>query len=548
MRPLVLLAALALAPATVLGAGAKAEKGSAGSKPEKGTAGSKRGAAPAGLSALSRGCVECHASVTPGLVKQWQGSTHAARGIGCLECHRREEGAADGFRHGDAIVATIVTPRDCGRCHQREMDEFEGSHHAKAGNILASLDNYIAETVEGARIPFNPHGTEPGSAPLMVDGLASAQSGCQQCHGARVALKAKDGGAPITVDDLKPGPDGRPGNEAAVARIARDADGKPSLVEATWPNTGIGRINLDGSLGSCSACHSRHEFAARRARQPENCGRCHLGPDHPQKEIYEESKHGIAYRDQRDKMNLDAKKWVLGETYSAAPTCATCHMSANVNGGKVTHDPGERLSWTNRPPISLRMDTDAQHRVVTEKDPAKRKALVVDTWQQKRERMKAACTSCHAPSYVDAFYKQYDDFVLLYNEKFARPGMEIMKALKDNGITTPVEFDERIEWTWFYLWHHEGRRARMGASMMAPDYAHWHGMYEVAEDFYQKLVPEARELIDQAEKQGKVAQAKAAGAVLDGILARPEHAWYLKQRAELAPVKGESNRPPARSN
>ena len=66
---------------------------------------------------------------------------------------------------------------------------------------------------------------------------------------------------------------------------------------STWPNTGIGRINLDGSRGSCSACHSRHDFSPRRARQPENCGKCHLGPDHPLKEIYEESKHGVAFRD-----------------------------------------------------------------------------------------------------------------------------------------------------------------------------------------------------------------------------------------------------------
>ena len=88
----------------------------------------------------------------------------------------------------------------------------------------------------------------------------------------------------------------------------------------------------------------------------------------------------------------------------------------------------------------------------------------------------------------------------------------------------------------------------MGVSMNAPDYAHWHGMYEVAEDFYQKIVPEARALIDDAARQGKAAQAKAAGAVLDAILARPEHAWYLAQRAQHAPVKGESVRPPARTN
>ena len=537
-RTVALLAALALAPAATLAA--------AGGAHQKKAAPAKPAAAAVSVSARSQGCVECHQSTTPGLVKQWHDSTHARKGIGCFECHQRQQGAADAFQHGDALIATIVTPRDCGRCHRTEMEEFERSHHAKAGNILASLDNYVAETVEGARIPFNPHGVTPGTSPIAVNGLASAESGCQQCHGTKVALRAKDGGKPITVDDLKPGPEGKPTDATALARIARDADGKPSLVEATWPNTGIGRINLDGSLGSCSACHSRHDFAPRRARQPENCGKCHLGPDHPQKEIYEESKHGIAYRDQHDKMNLDAKRWVLGEDYSAAPTCASCHLSANVNGGKVTHDPGERLSWTNRPPISLRMDTDAQHRVVTEKDPEKRKALVVDTWQQKRDRMKTACTTCHAPSYIDAFYKQYDDFIALYTEKFAKPAQEIMKALYDNGLLTKIDFDEKIEWEWFYLWHHEGRRARMGVSMNAPDYAHWHGMYEVAEDFYQKVVPEARRIIDEAAKT-KPAQAKAAGAVLDAILARPEHAWYLEQ-AKSAPVKGEAVRPAARAN
>lgn len=538
-RTVALLAALALAPsATLAAAGGARQKKAAPAKP----------AAAVVVSGRSQGCVECHQTSSPGLVKQWHDSTHATKGVGCLECHQRQAGAADAYQHGDALIATVVTPRDCGRCHRTEAEEFGRSHHAKAGNILASLDNYVAEAVEGARIPFNPHGTTPGTTPIMVNGMASAESGCQQCHGTKVALKAKDGGKPITVDDLKPGPDGKPTDAAALARIARDADGKPSLIEATWPNTGIGRINLDGSLGSCSACHSRHDFAPRRARQPENCGKCHLGPDHPQKEIFEESKHGIAYRDQRDKMNLDAKKWVVGEDYSAAPTCATCHMSANLNGGKVTHDPGERLSWTNRPPISLPMDTDAQHRVVTESDPAKRKALVVDTAVQKRDRMKGVCTTCHASSYVDAFYKQYDDFVLLYAEKFAKPGQELMKALYDNGILTKTQFDEKLEWEWYYLWHHEGRRARMGVSMNAPDYAHWHGMYEVAEDFYQKIVPEARALIDDAARQGKAAQAKAAGAVLDAILARPEHAWYLAQRAQHAPVKGESVRPPARTN
>ena len=132
--------------------------------------------------------------------------------------------------------------------------------------------------------------------------------------------------------------------------------------------------------GTQPPCHSRHDFSPRRARQPENCAKCHLGPDHPQKEIYEESKHGVAFRDLKDQMNLDAESWVLGKDYSAAPTCATCHMSANLrNAQKVTHDPGERISWTNRPPVSKVMDTDAEHRIVTETDPAKRAERIVDS-------------------------------------------------------------------------------------------------------------------------------------------------------------------------
>ncbi|MBI5068247.1 MAG: hydroxylamine oxidoreductase [Deltaproteobacteria bacterium] len=482
------------------------------------------------LSAGSRACVECHTGLTAGIVEHWRGSRHAEKGVGCLECHQASKAAADAWEHGGAWVHTVVTPRDCARCHATEAKEFGASHHAKAGNILASLDNYLAETVEGAREPFDPHARTPGrDLPARVNGLASAQQGCQQCHGGRVALQARSGG-PVTVEDLRPGADGLPGDAGAAARVARNADGRPLLVDATWPNTGIGRLNLDGSLGSCAACHSRHDFSARRARQPENCGKCHLGPDHPQKEIYEESKHGVAYRDLKDQLALDGRTWVLGKDYSAAPTCATCHMSANANGGKVTHDPGERISWTNRPPVSLPMDTDAAHRVVTEADPERRRALVADTALAKRARMQQVCTTCHAPSYVDGFYRQYDDFVQLYNEKFARPGLQIMNVLHEQGLVDKGKFRDEIEWTWFYLWHHEGRRARHGAAMMAPDYAHWHGMYEVAEDFYMKLVPQARELAHAAEVRGEKAKAEAVRAVVDRILARPEHAWQAKER------------------
>ena len=474
----------------------------------------------------SRDCISCHAETTRGIVDHWRGSTHAAKGVGCVECHQAELTDADGFAHYGVHIATVVSPRDCSKCHPTEYNEFENSHHAAAGNILASLDNFLAETVEGHRGAFNPHSPTPGMMAVdSVNGMASAMLGCLQCHGSKVALMSTDGGK-ISVDDLKPDADGKPTNMDAVAKILKDSNGKPKFHPETWPNTGIGRLNLDGSLGSCSACHSRHDFSPRRARQPENCGKCHLGPDHPQKEIYEESKHGVAYRDLREKMNLDSPSWVLGKDYSQAPTCATCHMSGHTrNGGKVTHDPGTRISWTNRPPISLLLDTDINGKIVTETDPEKRQALTASTWQEKRSRMQDVCSHCHTPDYITSFYKQYDDLVILYNEKFAKPGTAIMKALQDNGLITKAQFDEKIEWTWFYLWHHEGRRARHGASMMAPDYTHWHGMFEVAERFYVHFIPEARELTAHAAAEGKQEAADAVNKVIDEILARPEHKW-----------------------
>ena len=66
----------------------------------------------------------------------------------------------------------------------------------------------------------------------------------------------------------------------------------------------------------------------RQARQPEACGKCHLGPDHPQMEVWEESKHGILYRANREKLNLDKDVWRAGKDYFSGPTCSSCHMSA----------------------------------------------------------------------------------------------------------------------------------------------------------------------------------------------------------------------------
>ncbi len=435
------------------------------------------------LSKESRACVECHKDSTPGLYQQWGNGKHFRGNVGCYECHGAQTTDRDALKHYNFRIHVIVTPKNCGRCHATEYTQFENSHHAKAAEILGSLDNELAEVVEGNK-DFQ------GRSALLVNG-------CKQCHGSIVKIK----------------------------------NGQPTT--DTWPNDGIGRINIDGSRGSCTACHFRHTFSVAQARQPETCGRCHLGPDHPQKEIYEESRHGIAYFDNKKKMNLESAKWVAGEDYSAAPTCATCHMSATLTQ-PATHDIGDRISWNNRPPVSVRPEI-----------PDKKLGLKdILPWKTRRKNMKEVCGVCHSSDYVDGFYEQYDGLVKLYNEKFGEPGVRIMKMLKGGGLITKQPFDEKIEWDWFEIWHHQGRRARMGASMMGPDYTHWHGLYEVAKAWYMDFIPEVKERIAKGRSEGgkKAAAAKKLDSYLTKVLNSDNHRWFIGKMTSSEKAEREKER------
>ena len=104
---------------------------------------------PKELSEASQECIECHSETTVNIYQQWGGSKHYRSNIGCFECHEAQKGDKDAFMHEDHLISVIVSPLDCARCHEREVDEFANSHHAKAGRIMGSLDNVLAEVVEG---------------------------------------------------------------------------------------------------------------------------------------------------------------------------------------------------------------------------------------------------------------------------------------------------------------------------------------------------------------------------------------------------------------
>ncbi len=55
-------------------------------------------------------------------------------------------------------------------------------------------------------------------------------------------------------------------------------------------------------------------------------------------------------------------------------------------------------------------------------------------------------------------------------------------------------------------------------------------MYEVAEHFYQELIPQAREIAHQAEEAGRTVGAEAVQKVIEDLLNRPEHTWYEEMK------------------
>ena len=55
-------------------------------------------------------------------------------------------------------------------------------------------------------------------------------------------------------------------------------------------------------------------------------------------------------------------------------------------------------------------------------------------------------------------------------------------------------------------------------------------MYEVAEHFYQELIPQAREIAHQAEEAGRTVEAEAVQKVIEDLLNRPEHTWYEEMK------------------
>ncbi len=444
----------------------------------------EQGEAP--ISEPTEECLDCHRTVTPGIVADWEKSHHAHEtpavamqapelerevsspsipeslqnvAVGCYECHSlNTDKHRDSFEHFEYAINVIVSPEDCATCHSKERDQFVSSKKGFAHLNLAENPVYhpLVEAVTTRTIV-------EGGALIPQGSTDNAQwETCYGCHGTRVEVT----GTRISETDV---------GEVEV----------PAL--SNWPNQGVGRINPDGSRGACTACHPRHSFSIEIARRPDTCSQCHLEPDLPAWNVYRESKHGNIYHSKQSDWNWDNVPWTVGRDFTA-PTCSVCHNSLLVDPeGEVvaerSHDFGARL-WVRvfgliySHPQPKQGDTfsiknaDGLPLPTTFDGRLAEEYLLDEVAQNERqENMARVCAACHASSWTAGHFaklertnRETDGMVLT--------ATRLMLEAWDKGLADKSNpFDEFLEQKWVIQWLFFANSVRYASAMSGPDYA-----------------------------------------------------------------------------
>lgn len=343
-------------------------------------------------------CAECHTQTQHSIVHEYELSKHAAKGISCLDCHQPAAKQEKADHHG-FVISKTVTAANCRSCHENEYQQFLRSRHAAPSWAAVHGEESIPADILAFAEKYHPGSCKRPPNPLVkLEGAAAVSAGCAKCHS-------------------------------------------------------VGKPNADGTVGSCTACHTRHTSSVAIARLPTTCGQCHMGPDHSQLEIYNESKHGVMFAAQKNLLRLDAPPDRLTTRDMFLPTCATCHMSG-LNGLKVTHDTTERLSYHLAAEVS-------------EKRPH---YLMAQT------TMKEVCVQCHTRPVVDKIYEDAEKVVVSTNQQ-VKAVSAIVQGLRKDGLLTGPPFSHPLDFEYFDLWHYYGRTTKHGAFMGGQDFAQWHGAY-----------------------------------------------------------------------
>ena len=439
------------------------------------------------LSPQSQACIDCHKIYTPGIVEAWLSSRHARvtpamalskpslqrrfsaesapKGlenvaVGCFECHGRNPGAhKDNFEHFGFSINVIVSPRDCAACHPVEEAQFSRSKKAYAWSNLANnpLFHTLVDTIIGVKDI-----SDKGGVIIQKPSEKVAGNTCYGCHG-----------MPVKVKGIK-----KLNTPAGVINV-------PDLVN--WPNTGVGRVNPDGSRGACDACHPGHSFSIAAARKPYTCARCHMEPDVPAWNVYEESTHGDIFLSEGAGWNFTHVPWRPGVDFKT-PTCAVCHSSLLVGpDGSViaerTHDFGARL-WVRLFGLiySTPQPKSGDTTIIKNKDglplpvtfsgePASNYLIGKDEQDKREAIMKSVCNSCHSSDWTGGHFEKMDETVKEADQMTHAATKLMLDAWRLGLADKTNPFDEALEMDWVRQWLFYANTVKYAAAMTgAPDY------------------------------------------------------------------------------
>jgi hypothetical protein len=440
------------------------------------------------ISGNTEECLGCHDYVTPGIVADWRESRHAhtspegalnktvlerrvsfknidtalkSHAVGCYECHSQNHKLhEDNFEHNGFQINVIVSPNDCKTCHPTEVEQYDQNLMSHAYGNLNNNPVYrnLVDSINGIQSLNNMKTT------LTPPDEETDADSCLYCHGTF-----------IKVQGLK-------ARETAMGEM-----NFPVL--SGWPNGGVGRLNPDGTKGSCTSCHTRHAFSIDMARKPYTCSECHKGPDVPAYKTYVVSKHGNIFSSLGKEWDFSAVPWTVGKDFTAPP-CAACHASLIVTkDGEVvadrTHQMSDRSAWRlfgvyahahPKSPDTSIIKNKAGLPLPTELtgEPVADYLIDAEEQEKRRQNMQRVCLTCHSDGWVKGQYARFENTIKTTN-KMTLTSTEILLSAWDKGIANGIAqndsiFNEAIEKKWVEQWLFFANSTRFASAMAGADY------------------------------------------------------------------------------
>ncbi len=315
-------------------------------------------------------CVECHADVTPGIVKDWQTSRHAEPGPD------REAVACDGCHGADHQNLRLPSPADCGGCHQTQHGQFLDERRYGFPSHALAMERAV-------------------DAKHFVDKPKSEVAACLQCHSVATkcdschtrhrfaAAEARRPEACITCHSGPPHPD----DEAYFA----SAHGQRYLAEGASWDWSKPLVKGNYPAPTCAYCHmtgGNHQVA--------------------DKAIW---KFGIREVNPRTAENkVKRRRWI--------EVCADCHERAMADAALNRLDAERKRAWTQLYAAESVL-RDLRSDDMLHPPPGRRPLYPVDLWEHILPTARIGFYEGQASAFYNVSRIERDYFEMWYFDNLA---------------------------------------------------------------------------------------------------------------------------------